>query len=184
MTRKGDTGYENDPVSSLTSKDMVCRHGTRNSGVPLKAVSAGGSMTLKWDFGAAHVGDCAVFISYDLSADRNDQRFFKIANLPKCKDQNKNEVTITLPDFLPPGEAVLRWDWSALHTWPNVEFYSQCIDLQITGSANSVQVGDFNAYSIVDPPIYPLSGRDGVGFRNPFQPGSEQYMTGTGEANA
>jgi len=89
------------------------------------------------------------------------------------------QVTITLPDYLPAGQAVLRWDWSALHTWPSVEFYSQCIDLQIAGSSNSAQVSDFDSYSIVQPPIYPLSGRDGIGFRCPFQPNTEQYMTGT-----
>jgi len=178
-TRRGNTGYENDPVSSITGNDMVCRHGAPNTNVPLVAKAAGSTLDLMWDFGAAHVGDCAVFISYDISANRADQKYFKIANLPDCRAQNKQAVTITLPDFLPAGQAVLRWDWSALHTWPSVEFYSQCIDLQISSSANSVAISSINTYSIISPAIYPRNGKSGVGFRCPFNPNTEQYMTGT-----
>ncbi|GMH53104.1 hypothetical protein TrRE_jg126, partial [Triparma retinervis] len=82
-----------------------------------------------------------------------------------------------LPSWLPPGDAVLRWDWSALHTYPNVEFYSQCSDILIS-SVSSFSPSDLGGYSIVSPPIYPPSGVAGVGFRNPFDPQSDQFVTG------
>merc|ERR1719281_1539999 len=135
---------------------------------------------MKWDFGAAHIGDCAVYLSYDIDAanDLGESKFFKIANLPFCKDQNRETVEITIPPWVPAGRAVLRWDWYALHQYPKVEFYSQCSDVQIT-SSSSFAVSDIPAYSITSPPIYPATGNSGVGFRNPYGgPNLEKFMTG------
>ncbi len=175
VTRKGDTGYEDDPAPSLTDPTFICKHDT--SQVEALPVNAGSSLALKWRFGAAHVGDCAVYISYDTDLPLLDTRWFKIANLFDCRAQNNQDVNIELPSWLPPGSAILRWDWSALHTYPNVEFYNQCVDITIT-SMSSVSPSSINTYSIVDPPIYPSSGQAGVGFRNPFDPNSPQFVTG------
>ena len=140
-------------------------------------------MNLKWRFGAAHVGDCAVFISYDVAeTDLAKQKYFKIANLPDCRAQNNQEVQITLPSWLPAGDAIMRWDWTALHVYPRVEFYSQCSDITIT-SNSATSPADIESYSIISPPIYPSSGSDGVGYRNPFNPSSPQYITGKACAN-
>ena len=87
---------------------MSCRHASRNANVPLKAVSAGENMQLNWNFGAAHVGDCTVFLSYDVDKPRAEQRFIKIANLPKCKDQNKQDVDIKLPAWLPADRLTVK----------------------------------------------------------------------------
>jgi hypothetical protein len=139
-------------------------------------------LTLKWDFSAAHVGDCAVYLSYDTTADRAAQKYFKIANLFKCREQNRQDVTITIPDFVPAGKAILRWDWYALHQFPGVEFYSQCIDVDIT-STSTATISQFTTYSIISPPIYPATGREGVGYRNAFNRASDQFMTGPACAN-
>jgi hypothetical protein len=157
----------------------VCRHsekqpGNTNPDVP---ITAGQDLTLQWVFSAAHVGDCAVYLSYDTTLARAEQKYFKIANLFKCRAQNKQDVTITIPDFVPPGKAVLRWDWYALHQHPGVEFYSQCVDVDITSSSGAT-ISQFTTYSIISPPVYPANGREGVGYRNPFNPSSNQYMTG------
>merc|ERR1712151_1424380 len=107
-----------------------------------------------------------------------NQRYFKIANLPDCRSQQNTDVTIDLPDFLPAGQAIMRWDWYALHVRPQIEFYTQCVDVQITGSASSVLTSQLVTYTITNPPIYPSTGDEGVGFRNAFMPNTEQYMTG------
>ena len=65
-TRRGNTGYENDPVKFDTDA-WVCRHAVRNPDVPLHEAIAGEITELTWHFGAAHVGDCAVFLSYDVA---------------------------------------------------------------------------------------------------------------------
>jgi len=179
------SGTENAPatINDATATNFICRHATRNSQVPLAAVTAGGTLTLQWTTPAAHVGDCAIYISYDIAEDLVNQRYFKIANLPDCKSEQNTDVTITVPDFLPAGQAILRWDWYALHVRPTIEMYVQCADIQVTGSSNSVLASQLTTYKITDPPIYPSTGTEGVGFRNAFNPSSEQYMTGTACAN-
>merc|ERR1719325_411438 len=77
----------------------------------------------------------------------------------------------------------MRWDWYALHVRPTIEFYVQCVDIQVIGSSNSVQASQLSTYSITNPPIYPSTGNEGVGFRNAFNPNTEQYMTGPACAN-
>ena len=44
-------------------------------------------------------------------------------------------VNVNIPAWLPPGRAVLRWDWYALHNDPHVEFYANCIDVDIVSSS-------------------------------------------------
>ena len=163
MTRRGNTGYENDPVR-FDSEAWVCRHATPNANVPLHAVTAGTNMPIQWDFSAAHVGDCAVFISYDVALPLAQQQYFKIANLPKCRDQNRMDVDIAMPAWLPAGQAILRWDWYALHQGPNSpEYYSQCVDLTIT-STSSTTVESIVKYPIIG--IYPPAGAGA--YRNAF----------------
>merc|ERR1719221_2540347 len=88
VPRVGAGVYENDPVASQTSEDFVCRHPQKNAAVQTARVVAGQKLDLRWDFSAAHAGDCAVFITYDVDRDRRSQRYVKIANLPDCKSQN------------------------------------------------------------------------------------------------
>merc|ERR1711964_57091 len=104
-------------------------------------------------------------------------KFFKITNLPDCRSQNNQEMQIDIPDFLPSGDAIMRWDWYALHVRPSVEFYNQCVDISISSTA-STPMSQFTTYSIVSPPIYPNTANEGVSYRNAFNVNEEQTMTG------
>lgn len=168
-----NNGQENAPVTFGTD-EWVCRHDGPVTPVT-REITPGGTLDLTWDFGAAHVGDCAVYLSYDVSSTRAEQKFFKIANLFKCKDFNRQAVTIDIPDWLPAGQVVVRWDWYALHVHPSVEFYSQCYDAMVTGS-NGAQANLYT-YKINNPDLYPSSANVAPGYRNAFNAG-EQYMTG------
>jgi len=172
---RNPTGYENDPVPSNNDDTFVCRNGLT---APQITINAGSTLDLYWDFGAAHVGDCGVYLSYDWDAASNsEQEYFKIANLFKCKDQNRENVTIDLPPWLPNGRAVLRWDWYALHVYPSVEFYSQCVDVTVASGNGDVDISAIVIYPIINPALYPADANTGVGYRNPFA-NTEQYMTG------
>jgi len=168
-----NNGQENAPVT-FGSDQWVCRHDGPVTPVT-REITPGGTLDLEWNFGAAHVGDCAVYLSYDVSSTRAEQKFFKVANLPKCRENNNEVVTIIIPDWLQAGQVVVRWDWYALHQHPSVEFYSQCYDAMVTGS-NGPQAGLYT-YKINNPDLYPSSANVGVGYRNAFNAG-EQYMTG------
>lgn len=167
-----NNGAENAPVT-FGSDQWVCRHD--GPVAVTREITPGGTLDLQWDFSAAHVGDCAVYLSYDVSSTRAEQKFFKIANLPKCRENNNQVVTINIPDWLQAGQVVVRWDWYALHQHPSVEFYSQCYDAMVTGN-NGPQTGLYT-YKINNPDLYPANANTGVGYRNAFNNG-EQYMTG------
>ena len=109
FTRKGP-GYESDPVGGNNKGAFVCRHPQK---APEISITAGGKFELQWMFGAAHLGDCALFMSYD------NVNFFKIGNFPECNLDNKKKVPVNVPKWLPNGQAVVRWDWYALHTFPS-----------------------------------------------------------------
>jgi len=151
---------------------FVCREDTPGA---VTEVTAGGSLAVQWSFTAFHVGDCAVYISYDVNLPRSQQKYVKIANLPDCKSYSTKSIRI--PSGLPAGRAILRWDWAALHIWPTVEFYVQCADIQISSSSD-VRPADLDSYSITNPPVYPDDGNDGVGYRNAFRSSMDQTMTG------
>ena len=58
-------------------------------------------------------------------------KFFKIAHFPQQRRNNRNTVKVKLPSWLPAGRAVMRWDWYATHNQPYVEFYSNCVDVEV-----------------------------------------------------
>merc|ERR1719480_249151 len=66
MTRKGDTGYENNPIGfqGRSMTEFACRH-AKNPDVTPRQVNAGENLELEWSITANHVGDAAVYISYD-----------------------------------------------------------------------------------------------------------------------
>jgi len=172
-------GKANAPVAGAQAgEEWVCRSAqVQSTKLP---VTAGGSLALNWDFGAAHRGDCALYVSYDVSATRGQQKWFKIANLPRCKDQNRQDVAVKIPSFLKNGHAVFRWDWYALHIFPSAEFYSQCFDAMVTGGQAGLPA-NLNQYKLIGPPLYPANANvllpSGVkSYRNPF--GGDFFMTG------
>ena len=159
-TRRGNQGYEDDPVRFDTAS-WVCHHASRNQNVALEQVTAGAKLPLKWEFGALHIGDCAVYISYDVTLPLVEQKYFKIANLPDCKAQSNQFVDIDLPPWLPGGEAILRWDWYGVHGGVNnPEFYVQCVDINITPGAGAVSVSSIVQYPIIG--AYPRRGYRGM----------------------
>lgn len=161
-TRKGP-GYEDDPVNSNLSK-FRCQNARK---APAITITAGGTMDIEWGFGAAHLGDCALYLSYSTGGNA-DLKFFKIANFPECNLDNKNFVTVNLPKWLPDGVAVVRWDWYALHTFPGAELYAQCTDIEVTGSDGTVTIAKLNELSYDVMGIYPTrSGTGNKKYRNP-----------------
>jgi len=142
LTRVGHRSYENDPVGGgVSSDDFACRHAQpRDSGT---VVSAGGTVDVKYVNSAAHVGDCAFYISYDTDAQRKEMKWFKIANIPHCIKHNSETFALKLPDWLPAGKATLRWDWYALHVSShNPEMYAQCSDVTINAGTRPLAIDD------------------------------------------
>jgi len=180
-TRIGSaTVYQNGPVAGgNTGLEWVCRIGARKASQA--DLVPGGKLPLKWNFGAAHVGDCAIYLSYDVDKTRGEQKWFKIANLYDCKSKNRQTVTIDIPPWLPPGAAVLRWDWYAIHIWPTVEFYSQCSDVTVKNNGQKSVMP--KTYKVNTNTAYPASGRSGKGYRNPWDSRTDQSMTGPSCAN-
>lgn len=172
----GSGAYENNPTGGAQSTDFVCRN--EPGAVPAEnTFTAGKQMNVQWGLSAAHVGDCALYISYDYDKtgeDKRNMKFFKIAQWQRCKDINNVDNAITLPDWVPAGRAVFRWDWVALHVWPTLEMYTQCADAQIVSSSGSLPQ-DIPSYPAVG--LYPADGSNG-GFRNPYG-GGAFFTTGS-----
>jgi hypothetical protein len=129
----------NDPDTHPDRQSLVCRvpNGLQKT-VPLVTLNAGGTINLKWELTADHPGDGGLYLSYDAAfgtAQTQDMKFFKIAHFPQQRRNNKNTVTVKLPSWLPAGKAVMRWDWYATHNAPWVEFYSNCVDVDVVASA-------------------------------------------------
>jgi len=186
ISRVGHQRYENDPTGSSSNggnnnNEWVCRHGTPT--VPNVVLNAGETTTLTWFFGAKHVGDCDVYLSYDAAeTDRAAMRWFKIANFFDCKAQSDQEPqTLELPSWLPAGNAVLRWGWYALHVRPSIEFYSQCVDVTIanTRTGNAVKaITDIKTYPLINPPVFPLNANNNE-YPNRFGPPADSnWMVG------
>jgi len=164
VSSRGGVGYEEGPVPGPSDTQFVCRNPTQ--GASKVTLTAGGTTTVQWGFGAAHQGDCALFMSYDVSLSNLQQKYFKIANFPDCNVDNNIAVTINLPAWLKNGAAIMRWDWYALHVFPKIEFYNQCVDVTIT-SGNAELPASVQLYTI--PGIYPATGDQAAGqFWNPY----------------
>merc|ERR1719245_132731 len=86
----GSGAYENDPTGGADATNFVCRN--EPDSVPSEnTFTAGKQMNVKWGLSAAHVGDCALYISYDYDKtgeDKRNMKFFKIAQWQRCKDIN------------------------------------------------------------------------------------------------
>jgi len=185
-TRIGSPGaYENDPIGfqSRPMTQFACRHG-KNPAVST-SVNAGDMIDLEWRITANHVGDAGVYISYDHDvpeADIHQMEFFKIANIPNTRDQPL-PYQIKLPDWLPGGKAVLRWEWYALHVNPTIELYVQCSDIEITPTGSAVDVSTIPKYQVVDasgdPKTQSTYNTGMTMYRDGFDPNNgRQFLTG------
>jgi len=185
--------YENDPIGfdqhgttvADALKKFVCRHETTAS-TPVTPMTAGQQIDLQWVNSALHVGDAAVYISYDTDVPMSrieEMEFFKIANIFDAKAYSAQMYPITLPEWLPSGRATLRWEWYALHNNPSVELYVQCSEIEITGLGGSVEktVAEIPKYRVWDGTTslsVPWMNNDAKTlYRDAFNP-SVQFMTG------
>ena len=167
---------QNAPIGGgVNAAAFSCRQSTGSA--PAVTVASGGTLDITWSFTAAHVGDCAAYLSYDAGAiAAKDATWFKIANLKTCELQNNSPISVTIPSGLPAStHAVLRWEWYALHQGPgSPEFYSQCVDIAIT---STVAAG-----GALPTPRCPVTGwmpTGGTGkYRFAFGGGGAQYITG------
>jgi len=183
-TRVGHDNYENDPTGSSgnggnANDAWVCRHDAPNPNVDVTQVTAGEVLNLEWHFGAKHVGDCDVYISYDVEKSRREMEWFKIGNFFDCRVNSDRGVNhpLLMPGMLKNGAAVLRWGWYALHQHPNVEFYSQCADIFISGGVQELSSSVVQYKLTGSNPIFPLRANQAPGYANRFPP-VEEWMTG------
>jgi len=179
--------YENDPIGfqGRPMSQFVCRNDPTPN-VSRTQVYAGAPMPMKWLNSAKHVGDCAVYIGYGdaivngVGDAKNSGKFVKIANIPDCKrfsqDKYPGTVDIELPSWLPAGNAVIRWEWYALHVRPTIEFYAQCADV-VVESASTLTAADLPSYTVY-PWVIPENAEIGVGYRDAYNDNAEQYVTG------
>ncbi|GMI53914.1 hypothetical protein TeGR_g12387, partial [Tetraparma gracilis] len=140
----------NDPSQHPEGQSLVCRvpNGEQDEDSVVHDVQAGDDLTMRWEFEADHPGDGGLYVTYDAGySDTQQMRFFKIANFPQQRRNNNEDVRVSLPDWLPPGPAVLRWDWYATHNAPWTEFYANCIDVVIASSSALVPA-DIPSYKI------------------------------------
>jgi len=178
-TRK-PLGFENEPLAGPNETEFVCRNDPNSN--PKTKVTAGQSLNMQWTLTAKHWGDCSVYISYSDAAvngvgdEKRAAKFFKIANVPDCRQYSGQEYAIDLPGWLPAGQAVIRWEWYALHMHPAIEFYVQCADVVIE-SDSTLTVDQLPSYPVVGPPVLPTSANVAPGYRHVFT-ATEQYYTG------
>ena len=131
-------------------QSMVCRIPNGLSVTPSIKLEAGKTLFVKWTQTAAHPGDGGIYVSYDAdypAAKTEQMRFFKIANIPQQRLLNKLGITINLPSWLPPGKAVLKWSWYGTHNAPWVEFFANCVDVEVV-SSSAVKPSDIPSYPI------------------------------------
>lgn len=79
---------------------------------------------------------------------------------------------IYIPEWLPSAEhAVLRWEWYALHLYPNIEFFTQCVDVKIQGCDGGPEPSSTFA-------IPGHISNDGQQYRDPWNPSAIKGVTG------
>merc|ERR1712187_885919 len=64
-------------------------------------------------------------------------------------EQINQDVPLVLPEELPSGAAVLRWEQLALHQGTFIEWFVQCADIVIESSSTR-SWDSFNSFSMID----------------------------------
>lgn len=178
------------PIASADDASFVCRYGADFESPNRIKMTAGSQMNLQFQFNVNHVGDAALFITYDVDKPRAEMEFFKIGNFFQFFENQSNLIPVVLPEWLPEGDAILRLDWLAFHLFPMVEFYAYCVDIEIENE-NSDKIVDLDSivtYKMIGDgaDIYPGHANDpGYNldapkrYRDPFNaPANLQFMFG------
>ncbi|KAI0014514.1 glycoside hydrolase [Xylariomycetidae sp. FL0641] len=142
----------NNPVTDVTSNDIVCNvGGTDGTGVETVAAAAGDSITVQWDQ-SSHPGPITHMlygpVDSAAAATGVGAGWVKVDELDYADGQWANEImsaddmkyTFQLPANLASGEYLLRSEMLALHAAMEVDgaqFYIGCAQLKITGPGGS-----------------------------------------------
>jgi len=156
---------------TLVINKFVCRDDA--GGNPLATITAGSQTNIKWSLTALHVGDCFLYLTYDLALPDTQKRWFKIAQWLDCKAYNGQDVPVNIPSYLPAcTHCIMRWEWYALHLYPgSVEYYTQCVDVAINGAAT----GSLPTPQVTIPGHLPTAP---TAYRDPWTAGAPQFFTG------
>lgn len=165
-----DGSIRNSPISQPWGQNQVCRNTKKGSAT--LTVTAGKTTPVKWDFSANHVGDCFMYLSYD-----GGTKWFKIAQWAKCNTMNHQTQQMMIPSYLPSCDnCIMRYEWYALHVWPTIELYIDCIDVKIIGSSS----GRLPTPQVTIPGHLPLNGgsRSSPKYRNEYDSSIAFFFTG------
>jgi len=189
------TSDQNAPTgNSPLDENFVCRNTVPSSEDQWLEVEAGSIVPMQWELTAKHIGDCFIYISCTPDVPDLEKEWFKIADVPYCRDPSKEDlaqalddgrtdgslggplsgvpVNILIPDFLPPSpHCILRWEWYALHQVTQVEYYAQCVDIVITSNTNGVA-------EATPLPTFQIGDDSFPNLRNPFPSATQNYRQG------
>ncbi|PKS11325.1 hypothetical protein jhhlp_003087 [Lomentospora prolificans] len=166
--------------------EMACHRGATPAALSV-TVQAGDVVTLAWDtWPVSHHGPVLDYLAACgsagcASADKTELSWFKISEVgnvtPGTGDNgvwgadllinNGVKWQVQIPDFIAPGEYVLRHEIIALHSLGEPQHYPQCINLVIEGNGSTTPEGvlanalytdyeDFNIYQPFN--SYPIPG--------------------------
>lgn len=149
--------------NSPSNIDFVCRQDPVAPEANWVSLTAGQSVPITISWNAPHPGDCFVYLTYDADKPVAEMKWFKIWEKHEC--QGINSASIPIPDYLPSSTHVIfRWEMYALHVYPTVEFYAQCVDAKITG----VSGGRLPSPQVNMPGHLPAGGTDNGSYRDPY----------------
>lgn len=143
-------GFNSDTVfefPDVIGQEFVCRSGiAKDSG---EIWNADQTVEIEAFFGVPHPGYCELFFSYDVDASLREMRWFKVGNWKDCgtnfdmapgtdfPERMTSTFNVFLPSWLPQGNAVFRFMWSAMHN-ATPEYYVDCSDVTIQSSSSSL----------------------------------------------
>lgn len=174
-----NVGAENAPCAcpgNTCDSEFVCRNDPAAPVSSYVALTAGGSTNLQWNFPAAHNGDCFAYITYDVDLPPTQMKWFKVQAWFDCKSNQNTDMPLNIPSYLPTAaHVIVRWEWYGLHVRDNgiIEFYSQCFDASITGTAAG---SPLPTPQVTIPGHLPTNAK--ANYRDSYDPSSPQYMTG------
>jgi hypothetical protein len=138
-------GFDTGRVGDVNDPNFVCRGDPEMSEAQYITLTAGQNFPFTVKVNAQHPGDCALYLTYDGDKPDNQKQWFKMWHLLDCAtDGNRNYYfSTTIPDYLPTGShVVLRFEWYSLQIMNAgsglVEYYTQCVDGRMQGSAGGV----------------------------------------------
>ncbi|KAF8648206.1 hypothetical protein AX16_006345 [Volvariella volvacea WC 439] len=160
----------NGPVENLALADVQCNGyaagGFTTAPAPLVAtVAAGSTVRLNWTtWPDSHVGPAITYMARAPSDIRswnpgNAAVWFKVHEAGKTADgrwaathilyQNNHIYSFTIPASLRPGQYLIRHELyvsSLAFSYPGVQVYPVCIQVQVTGSGNSLPTSNLVSF--------------------------------------